>query len=181
MVDVNQTPTLDWDDLTSADYYTVQISTVSDFAVITDEAAVTPSQYSVPFGKLQLYYTYFWRVKATNTYGTGPWSVVWRFTVSIVGLRNISGNVPGAFKLYSNYPNPFNPVTKIKFDIPERVQTQLIIFDALGRIVESLINKELQAGTYEFTWNASKFNSGVYFVRITSGKYVDTRKMVLIK
>lgn len=181
MIDVNQTPTLDWGDLTNADNYKVQLSTVSDFGIITDSSTVTTSQYTVPAGKLQMYYTYFWRVNATNYLGTGPWSAVWRFTVSISGLINISSNVPSVFKLYSNYPNPFNPVTKIKFDLPQKMQTQLVVYDALGRLVERLVNRELQAGTYEFTWDASKYNSGIYFVRIVSGSNVVTKKMALIK
>jgi hypothetical protein len=173
--------TLDWDSLSNANSYKVQISTVSNFAVLTDSAIVTTSQYTVPAGKLQINYTYFWRVCASNSYGTGPWSVVWHFTVNFEGVNLISGNVPEAFKLYPNYPNPFNPATKIKFDLAKASLTKLIVYDALGRELETLANRELQAGTYEFTWNASKYNSGIYFVRIISDKYIETKKMALVK
>jgi photosystem II stability/assembly factor-like uncharacterized protein len=181
MIGVNPTVTLDWDSLVSASYYKVQISTVSNFAIITDSATVTASRYTVPSGKLQLNYTYFWRVNASNIYGTGPWSATWHFTVSTIGIVSIGNIIPSEFKLYSNYPNPFNPVTKIRFDIPKTTHTKLIVYDALGRTVETLVNKELSAGTYEYTWNASKYNSGIYFIRIVSDKYVETRKMVLLK
>ena len=125
--------------------------------------------------------TYFWRVCASNSLGTGPWSATWRFTVSTVGLNMISSTIPGAFKLNTNYPNPFNPTTKIKFDLPNSAFTQVVVFDALGRKIETLASRDMRAGTFELTWNASKYNSGVYFVRIVSDKSTDTKKMVLLK
>lgn len=181
MVGVSPTPTLDWETITIALNYKVQISTVSNFAVITDSATVTTSQYSVPPGKLQLNYTYFWRVNASNAMGTGPWSATWMFTVSTIGLSIISNIIPVEFKLYHNYPNPFNPVTKIKFDLPKKSKTSLVVYDVLGRTVETLVNTELREGSYEYTWSAVKYNSGVYFIRIVSDKFVETRKMVLLK
>jgi photosystem II stability/assembly factor-like uncharacterized protein len=181
MIGVSPTPTLDWDSIAVALYYKVQISTVSNFAIITDSATITASQYTVPAGKLQLNYTYFWRVNASNASGTSPWSSTWYFTVSTIGLITTGNIIPDNFKLYSNYPNPFNPATKIRFDIPKSTLTKLIVYDALGRTVETLVNKELSAGTYEYTWNASKYNSGIYFLRIVSDKFVETRKMVLLK
>jgi photosystem II stability/assembly factor-like uncharacterized protein len=181
MIGVSPTPTLNWDTLINANYFKMQISTVSNFAIITDSATVNISQYSVPAGKLQLNYTYFWRVNASNSMGTGPWSSTWQFTVSTVGLNIIGNEIPDKFRLYSNYPNPFNPATKIKFDLPKKSFTSLIVYDALGRAVETLVNTELKEGTYEYTWNATKYNSGVYFIRIVSDKYIETRKMLLIK
>jgi photosystem II stability/assembly factor-like uncharacterized protein len=181
MIGVSPTPILDWDSLASAQYYKVQISTVSNFAIITDSATVNLSKYSVPTGKLLLNYTYFWRVNGFNNLGTGPWSSVWRFTVSTIGLGLISQNVPAEYKFYSNYPNPFNPATKIKFDLPKKSHTSLIVYDALGKTVQTLVNTELKEGTYEYTWDASKYNSGVYFVRIISDKFAETRKMLLVK
>ena len=175
------TPTLDWDSIPNATNYKVQISTVSNFATITDSATISLSQYTVPSGKLQMDITYFWRVCASNSLGTGPWSATWRFTVSTVGLNMISSTIPGAFKLYTNYPNPFNPTTKIKFDLPNSAFTQVVVFDALGRKIETLASRDMRAGTFELTWNASKYNSGVYFVRIVSDKSTDTKKMVLLK
>lgn len=175
------TPTLIWDSITNATYYKVQLSTISNFAVITDSATVSNHQYTVPNGKLSLNITYFWRVFAGNQYGTSGWSAIWRFTVNPVGLSLIENIIPSDFKLYANYPNPFNPATKVKFDIPKTSLAKLIVYDALGREIEKLVDNELKAGSYEYTWNASKYNSGVYFVRFISEKYSETRKMVLMK
>lgn len=88
--------------------------------------------------------------------------------------------------LSQNYPNPFNPQTKIKFDVPANVKGQtsnvkLVIYDLLGREVTTLVNEELKPGTYEADWDGSNFSSGVYFYKIISGDFVETKKMVLMK
>ena len=91
------------------------------------------------------------------------------------------------FILYQNYPNPFNPSTTIKFTIPRVkttrrvVSTKLIVYDILGREVQTLLNKSMQPGTYEVNFNASGLPSGVYFSRLTAGDFVETKKLVLIK
>lgn len=89
--------------------------------------------------------------------------------------------VPKEYSLEQNYPNPFNPVTKFKFSIPVSGIVVLKIFDATGREVTELVNKSMQAGTYEADWDASVFSSGIYFYTIISGDFALTRKMVLIK
>jgi len=103
-----------------------------------------------------------------------------------LGVNNISYIIPKTFLLHQNYPNPFNPQTKIKFEIPAVVKSQrsnvkLIIYDLLGREVAILVNEDLRHGTYEADWDASSFSSGVYFYRIISGEFVETKKMVLMK
>ncbi len=98
-----------------------------------------------------------------------------------IGITQISGNVPVSFFLSQNYPNPFNPQTKIKFDVPKASFTKLVVYDLLGREVTTLVNEELKPGTYEADWDATNFSSGVYFYKIVSGDYVETKKMVLMK
>ena len=90
-------------------------------------------------------------------------------------------SAPINFSLMQNYPNPFNPATKISFSIPELADVQLKIFDVLGREVSLLINEEKPAGNYEVEFNASKLASGIYFYRLKSGKFIDTKKMTLIR
>jgi hypothetical protein len=90
-------------------------------------------------------------------------------------------SIVAGFNLVQNYPNPFNPSTRITFTIPERAQTNIKIFNMLGREVTELLNKELSAGSYEINWNASGLSSGVYFYRVQSGKYVATKKAILLK
>ncbi|MBI5403065.1 MAG: T9SS type A sorting domain-containing protein [Ignavibacteriae bacterium] len=175
------TPAMTWSTVSGATSYKIQISSVSNFSIITDSATLSTNQRLVPAGRLAVSSTYFWRVNATGPVGTSPWSDVWYFSTTSVGISLISSVVPLDFKLYSNYPNPFNPATKIKFDLPKKSHTSLVVYDALGRAVQTLVNTELKEGTYEYTCDASKYNSGVYFVRIISDNFADTKKMVLIK
>ena len=99
-----------------------------------------------------------------------------------IGINvQLSTIVPKDYKLYQNYPNPFNPVTRIKYDVPSKSDVKIIIYDAIGKEVETLVNMELTPGTYEVTWDASNYASGLYFYRIETGKYIHTNKMVLMK
>lgn len=99
----------------------------------------------------------------------------------ILGLTSISSEVPGTFSLSQNFPNPFNPVTNISFDISNLSFTKLIVLDQLGREVEILVNEELAQGSYRYDWNASEYPSGIYFYRLQAGDFAETKKMVLIK
>ena len=91
--------------------------------------------------------------------------------------------VANAFKLYANYPNPFNPITTIQFDLGLDIAspTSLNIYDISGRLVATLVNKTLQAGDYEVKWNAQNFASGIYFSELISGNKRQTQKMILLK
>jgi hypothetical protein len=85
-----------------------------------------------------------------------------------------------------NYPNPFNPTTNVRFNIPplkgvRGMMTHLVLFDILGKEIQTLINEKLQPGTYEVEWNASNYPSGVYFYSLTAGDFKETKKMILIK
>ena len=90
------------------------------------------------------------------------------------------------FNLHQNYPNPFNPVTKIKFDIPSDLKRQtsnvkLIIYDALGREVQTLVDQKLSAGSYESEFTGSDFSSGIYFYKIETENFVESKRMILLK
>jgi photosystem II stability/assembly factor-like uncharacterized protein len=98
-----------------------------------------------------------------------------------VGINPLSFEVPGYFSLSQNYPNPFNPTTNIKFAIPKAAFVKLTVFDMLGREVETLVNENLNAGTYNADWNASKFSSGVYFYKIQTGSFSEIKRMILVK
>lgn len=112
---------------------------------------------------------------------------VWVFNnIGVIGIKNIDSKIPGKFSLLQNFPNPFNPATKIKFDIPfagnvYMRSVQLKIFDILGKEITVLVNQQLQPGSYEVEWNASNNSSGVYFYKLTSGNFTNTKKMLLVK
>jgi hypothetical protein len=90
--------------------------------------------------------------------------------------------IPSSFALKQNYPNPFNPTTTITYELSSRGSVSLKIYDALGREVATLVNKEQTAGTYAVPFNAIHLTSGVYFYRLkVSGMYTETKKLVLLK
>ncbi len=89
--------------------------------------------------------------------------------------------IPTAYALRQNYPNPFNPTTTISFDLPENVFVNLKIYDITGREVKSLIEGRYEAGRYSVNVDFSNYASGIYFYRLTAGKYSDLKKMVLVK
>ncbi len=105
---------------------------------------------------------------------------------SLTGIVQTNTEIPGSFLLEQNYPNPFNPETKIKFGIPDNLNgkasnVKMVVYDLLGRVVSTLVDKELKPGNYEVNWNASDFTSGVYFYKLISNDFTETKKMVLMK
>jgi hypothetical protein len=89
--------------------------------------------------------------------------------------------IPDRYALLQNFPNPFNPITIVSYELPVVSDVKLAVYDLLGREVEVLVNGRKNAGKYEAEFDGSRFASGVYFYRLTAGPYVESRKMLLIK
>lgn len=85
------------------------------------------------------------------------------------------------YVLNQNFPNPFNPTTKIKFSVPKSSNVIIKVYDVLGNEIETLVNKKIPTGNYEVNWNAANLPSGVYFYRLQTGDFAQTRKMILLK
>jgi len=121
-----------------------------------------------------------WPVWMDNS--TGAYQV-WTAGIDIntIGIQTISTDVPSSFSLSQNFPNPFNPTTTIKFNIPKAENVSLKIYDALGKEIALLVNESLNPGVYSADWNASGFASGVYFYSFIAADFVQTKKMVLVK
>jgi hypothetical protein len=102
-------------------------------------------------------------------------------TTSLIGVKNISSEIPKNFELKQNYPNPFNPLTKIQFNLAAAGFVKLSIYNILGQKIKVLVNEDLKAGKYEVSFDAAELTSGVYFYKLVSGDFSETRKMVLIK
>ena len=88
---------------------------------------------------------------------------------------------PKKFSFNPAYPNPFNPVTKITYGLPENTEIQIIIYDMGGTQVTSLVNTFQTAGYHTINWNASSYPSGVYLIRMESSEFTQTQKVVLVK
>ncbi|MDZ7821830.1 MAG: T9SS type A sorting domain-containing protein [Candidatus Marinimicrobia bacterium] len=90
-------------------------------------------------------------------------------------------SAPDDYILAQNYPNPFNPVTTINFELPEAADVTIRVFDITGRRVAELVNGSMNAGRYDLRWNAGHLSSGVYFYRLSTPEFTETRKMLLLK
>jgi hypothetical protein len=116
----------------------------------------------------------------------GIYSGFWTLMLTVLfdyAVTSIEDEIilPISCKLSQNFPNPFNPTTKIKYSIPQTSNVVIKVFDILGNEIETLVNEEKQIGTDEITWNAEQLPSGVYFYRLQANDFVETKKMVLMK
>jgi hypothetical protein len=98
-----------------------------------------------------------------------------------VGIQPMNTNVPASYNLYQNFPNPFNPATSIKFDVAKSGNVKLIVFDILGREVSTLVNENLNPGTYQVSFDGSSFSSGVYFYKLTADGFAEMKRMIMVK
>lgn len=98
-----------------------------------------------------------------------------------IGLVNLDPVIPLSFTLYQNYPNPFNPETNIKFALPIAGNVKVVVYNSIGEKIISILNEYLDAGTYEAKFNALSLSSGVYFYKLITGTFTDTKKMILLK
>ena len=116
--------------------------------------------------------------------------VVYGDTSMLVGIEMVSTEIPVDYALSQNYPNPFNPSTVIRFQVASNKFVKLEIYDVLGREVATLVDQQMQPGSYSVDWDASSYPSGVYFYKLEinpsdrlerSDGYTQTKKMLLIK
>jgi photosystem II stability/assembly factor-like uncharacterized protein len=96
-------------------------------------------------------------------------------------VNNNTSETPNGYKLFNVYPNPYNPETTVKFQIPVEASVSLKIFDIQGRLMETLMDKNLQAGYYEVSFKSSNYSSGIYFVRMIANNFSDSKKIMIVK
>jgi hypothetical protein len=116
---------------------------------------------------------------ASNRHSAGYWYVQ-GYLLTSVEEKPVE-KLPVEYQLKQNYPNPFNPTTTIEFEIPERVNVKLIVYDILAREISTLVDKELEPGKYKVNFDAKNLPSGVYFYRLEAGKFASVKKMVLVR
>ncbi|MEO8665471.1 MAG: YCF48-related protein [Ignavibacteria bacterium] len=111
---------------------------------------------------------------------------IYKYSTESVGIKNITTNIPGEYFLYQNYPNPFNPVTKIRFDIISDVSrnesnVRLIVYDALGKEVTTLLSEKLSPGSYEVEFDGNSLSSGIYFYKLQTENFSEVKRMILLR
>ncbi len=115
---------------------------------------------------------YKYRLKQIDFNGTFAYSKEIEIAVNFI---------PENYALEQNYPNPFNPTTTIKFALPEAANVTLTIYNSLGQKVRELINSNLEAGNYNYKWNAKNSAVGIYIYELKTEKFVSIKKMLLLK
>jgi len=101
--------------------------------------------------------------------------------VIIGSIRQIGSVIPDQYSLSQNYPNPFNPITNVKFSIIKVEHIKLVVYDITGREVQTLVNESLHPGTYETSFDGSLLTSGVYFYKLITNGFTETKKMLMLK
>jgi hypothetical protein len=112
---------------------------------------------------------------------TPPAGLTFIFTPPPVGIVRTSNQIPDNFRLYQNYPNPFNPISNIKFQMSNFAFANLKVYDVLEKEVVTLVNEQLEPGTYEVVFDGTNYPSGVYFYLLKTDEFVETKKMIIIK
>jgi hypothetical protein len=107
---------------------------------------------------------------------------IWRRPYSeFVGINLISTEIPSEYSLGQNYPNPFNPITNVKFSIINAGDVKIVVYDLMGREMQTLVNEKLKPGKYEVMFDGSMLASGVYFYRMIANNYSETKKLIILK
>lgn len=129
----------------------------------------------------QLYSIFF--INSNTGYAAGNAGTILKTTNGgITAIEYLGNEIPNDYKLYQNEPNPFNPITKIRFDIASEGQTVLLtIYDILGRKIKTMVNEKLKPGTYEVDFEGSGYSSGIYFYTLQTAEYTMSKKMILSK
>ena len=173
---------LTWDALTDADYYKLERSTDSLFIEGVETSYIQDNNYTDD--NIEYNIEYFYRVAANIGFWTDYSNVasVIIENVSIVG----DNDIPIVYKVHQNHPNPFNPVTMLKYDLPEDGFVNITIYDMMGRIVKTMVNAQHNAGYKSIQWSATNnqgqpVSAGLYLYTIQAGDYNQTKKMVLLK
>lgn len=163
---------------------------ISSVTIDTGDFSVTPASATIdPFGSWDFYISFtptFSGVQNGNAVfvHNGPSSPD---LLPLVGDGTLTGveesnPLPRKFALQGNYPNPFNPLTRIVFDVPKQTTVSLTIYNALGaQVAEVLDNVAYQPGTHEITFNGANLATGVYFYRFKTPEFNSVKKMVLLK
>ena len=172
-----------WSSYTSANYTSVNldtfyfqitgssyITTVEYYFAAQDIALPTPKVSTLPAGGSGI----------TPPGSTAP-STRFSYVVSPASVIKEENTIATEFKLFDNYPNPFNPVTNIKFSIIESSQVNLNVYDISGRLITRLVNMQMAPGVYNYQFDASGLSSGIYFYRLEAGKNTAVNKMLLVK
>lgn len=167
----------------------VTIANANTFHDSATVLTVSPNPLQVVFNGKTYYFNRWMGAGAGSYTGTNPsFQVTMNNPINQIAfydtvntsITKLSSEIPSKYDLYQNYPNPFNPSTNIRFDVVKNGLVKLEVYDVTGRVVNTLVNSKLEAGSYQFTLDASLLPSGVYFYKIQAGNFLQTKRMILL-
>ncbi|RJP72050.1 MAG: T9SS C-terminal target domain-containing protein [Ignavibacteriales bacterium] len=187
---VNRNVTFKWFNDPNASTYRIQIAssmTISPSTLLMDSSKITDT--TITFLNFAATKNYFWRIGSQNEFGSSLWSTTWGFKTGTSVNVEYQQGLPQEFKLSQNYPNPFNPVTTISYQIPYsnlnkdngKTFVSLVVYDMLGREVQTLVNEEQDYGYYQIKFDAGNLSSGIYIYSLRAGNFFESRKLTLLK
>jgi hypothetical protein len=159
----------------SAGYELIGYVNHDEFAFVDNDVEIINPESEIP--KNAQYYI----IAHFNTEDNSDPSNEIEYYVGKFGKKGIAPEKIYTYELSQNYPNPFNPETTIRYSIPEKSRVIIKVFDVLGKEIKTVVDNELAEGTHQVKFNAGGLPSGVYFYRITAGKYSETKKMLVTK
>jgi len=178
-----QSVTLTWDPVPDVQYYKLERSTDSEFTTDVESSYLQTNSYTDD--DLEFNTEYFYRVSANVNGLWTDYSNVVSVTLEYVNIAG-ANDIPTVYKVHQNHPNPFNPVTTLRYDLPEDGLVNITVYDVMGRVVRTLVNMEQNAGFKSIQWNATNnegqpVSAGLYLYTIQAGGFRQTKKMVLLK
>ena len=182
MRDVSPTPNFSWNAPQGAGSYRLQVARSLNFTpewVLLDSSGIADTTFTGI--ELESNSFHFWRVKAINALGSSSWSETFRFLTADDTDVEEESRMPTIFRLYPNYPNPFNSETTIPFDLPKDCRVVLKIYNALGRRVATVLDQNLQQGHHKVQFSSSDLASGLYFIHLITDDRILKGKMILLK
>jgi len=156
------------------------------FEIARDSTFVNPDIDSTLTDTKKIIYSlvdnesFWWRVKAKNAAGWGPFSEKRNFSIVITTVHT-QKELPRVFRLFQNYPNPFNLTTTISYELSKYSSVKLSIYDINGKLVKTLINEQKNAGYYSIKWITENVSSGIYFYRIDACEFSNVKKCLIVK
>jgi uncharacterized repeat protein (TIGR01451 family) len=158
--------------------YGFELSADTEFSVMIIDSLTSGTEIQVadPGGQDN----FWWRVRAQNPSGWGPYSTVRHMKLVVTDAGKVTG-IPAQYELYPNYPNPFSRYTRIRFALPEPSAVRIEVFNLFGRKVAAISEGELGTGWHEITFDGSALPAGIYVFRLQAGTFRETRKMMIVK
>ena len=168
---------LTWAPVTDVLLYKLEVSTDPNFTSLFFTKNVNKTSHTV--SDLAEFGTYYWRVKANNGGYLSEWSSVFSFsTGNNVSVKEVSNSL---FNLEQNYPNPFSSSTIITYFLPTAETVTLKVYDLLGHNIALIENEKKKPGKHSVTFNGSALSNGIYYYKLETGDYIETKKMIVFK